>query len=175
SKDAWKRYSAEGFQPYEAIYAGYKYNMMDIQAALGIHQLARVEDNLQIRERYWQMYDRAFADLAEIITPARALPNGSRHARHLYTILLDIDSLRMTRNQFIEALKAENIGTGIHFTALHLHEFYRKTFGYEPGDFPNAEWIGNRTISLPLSPKLTHEDVADVIAAVRKLAASCRR
>lgn len=170
SKDAWKRYSAEGFQPYEAIYAGYKHNMMDIQAALGIHQLARVEQNLETRERYWQMYDEAFADIPEIITPSKELPHGTRHARHLYTILLDIDHLRMTRSQFIEALKAEHIGTGIHFTALHLHKFYRETLGYKPGDLPNAEWIGDRTISIPLSPKLTRPDVGHVVEAVRKLA-----
>ncbi|MEM3434417.1 MAG: DegT/DnrJ/EryC1/StrS aminotransferase family protein [Candidatus Methanomethyliaceae archaeon] len=169
SRDAWKRYSAEGFQPYETLYPGYKYNMMDIQAALGIHQLARVEENLKIRERYWQMYDEVFADIPEIFTPSKELPPNSRHARHLYTILLDIDRLRISRNQFIEALKAENIGTGIHFTALHLHKYYRETFGYKPGDFPNAEWIGERTVSLPLSPKLIPEDVVDVIMAVTKI------
>lgn len=169
SKDAWKRYSSEGFQPYETLYPGYKHNMMDIQAALGIHQLARVEENLRIRERYWQMYDETFADIPEIITPSKHLPSESRHARHLYTILLNIDRLRITRNEFIDALKAENIGTGIHFTALHLHKYYRETFGYKPGDFPNAEWIGERTVSLPLSPKLTDGDVGDVIEAVCKV------
>lgn len=169
SKDAWKRYSTEGFQPYETIYPGYKYNMMDIQAALGIHQLARVEENLRTRERYWQMYDEAFADIPELITPSPDLPPGSRHARHLYTVLLDLDRLRISRNQFIQAMKAENIGTGIHFTALHLHKYYRETFGYKPGDFPNAEWIGERTVSLPLSPKLTEDDVTDAIRAARRL------
>ncbi len=172
SKDAWKRYSTEGFQPYEALYAGYKYNMTDIQAALGIHQLARVEENLKVRERHWQMYDETFADMPGIITPSKDLSPDSRHARHLYTILLQTDRLRITRNQFIEALKAENIGTGIHFTALHLHKFYRDTFGYSPGDFPNAEWIGERTISLPLSPKLNQEDITDVIRAVERVTAA---
>jgi len=175
SKDAWKRYSAEGFQPYETLYPGYKYNMMDIQAALGIHQLARVEENLKVRERYWQMYDEAFAEIPEIITPLRDLPPNSRHARHLYTILLDIDRLRITRNHFIEALKAENIGTGIHFTALHLHKYYQEKFGYRPGDFPNAEWIGERTISLPLSVKITRADIDDVIIAVRRVLTFYRR
>ncbi len=169
SKDAWKRYSAEGFQPYETLYPGYKYNMTDIQAALGIHQLARAEQNLKVRERYWQMYDEAFVNIPEIITPSKDLPPNSRHARHLYTILLQTDRLRLSRNQFIEALKAENIGTGIHFTALHMHKFYRETFGYRQGDFPNAEWIGERTVSLPLSPKLNERDVADVVKAVQKV------
>ncbi len=175
SRDAWKRYSAEGFQPYETIYPGYKHNMMDIQAAMGIHQLARVEENLQTRERYWQMYDEAFADLPEVITPSEELPPESRHARHLYTILLDLDRLRISRNEFIEAMKAENIGTGIHFTALHLHKYYREMFGYGVGSFPNAEWIGERTVSLPLSPKLTEQDVLDVVRAVNRLITRHRR
>ncbi len=175
SKDAWKRYSAEGFQSYETLYPGYKYNMTDIQAALGIHQLARVEKNLETRECYWQMYDQAFADLPEVVLPSGELPHGSRHARHLYTILLDLDRLRISRNQFIEMLKSENIGTGIHFTALHLHKYYREGFKYKQGDFPNAEWIGMRTVSLPLSPRLSEQDVADVIGAVRRVIAQNRR
>jgi dTDP-4-amino-4,6-dideoxygalactose transaminase len=169
SKDAWKRYSSNGFQPYETIYPGYKSNMTDIQASLGIHQLAKAEENLKVRERYWQMYDQAFANIPEIITPSMYLPAGSRHARHLYTISLDVDRLGISRNQFIEKLKAENIGTGVHFTALHLHKYYREAFGFKPGDFPNAEWIGDRTVSLPLSPKLNDRDIADVIEAVMRV------
>ena len=172
SKDAWKRYSAEGFQPYETIYPGYKFNMMDIQAAMGIHQLARVESNLKIRERYWSMYDEAFAGIPELTTPKRDLSGDSRHARHLYTLLLDLDRLQFDRNGFIDAMKKENIGTGVHFTALHLHRYYQETFGHAPGDCPNAEWIGERTVSLPLSTKMTETDVADVIRAVRKVIAS---
>lgn len=173
SKDAWKRYSAEGFQPYETIYPGYKFNMMDIQASLGIHQLARVEENLKIREKCWRMYNEAFAELPEIITPLEE--EGIRHARHLYTILIRPEMLTINRNQFIEALKAENLGTGIHYTALHLHRHYRETLGYKRGDFPNAEFVGERTISLPLSPKLTEQDVEDVIEAVRKATRYFRR
>ncbi|HDN01441.1 MAG TPA: DegT/DnrJ/EryC1/StrS family aminotransferase, partial [Candidatus Bathyarchaeota archaeon] len=173
SKDAWKRYSSEGFQPYEVIYPGYKFNMMDIQAALGIHQLARVERNLKIRERYWRRYNEAFADMPEIITPIEE--EGIKHARHLYTILLRTEMLRIDRNQFIEALKAENIGTGIHFIALHLHKYYRETFGYKRGDFPNAEFISDRTVSLPLSAKLKREDIESVIEGVKKLFRYYRR
>ncbi|MHB1006432.1 MAG: DegT/DnrJ/EryC1/StrS family aminotransferase [Chloroflexota bacterium] len=173
SRDAWKRYSAEGFQPYETVYPGYKYNMTDMQAALGLPQLARVEANLAVRERHWRRYDAAFADLPAVGVPWEQ--PGIRHARHLYTILLDLDRLRCTRDEFITALKAENVGTGVHFTALHLHRFYRETFGHRPGDFPNAEWIGERTVSLPLSAKLSDADVADVITAVRKVVAWYRR
>lgn len=175
SRDAWKRYSAEGYQPYETVYPGYKYNMMDVQAALGIHQLARVEENLRTRERYAQIYDNAFSDLPEVLLPSKELPSGSRHAHHLYTILLDLDRLDISRNQFIEAMKAENIGTGVHFTALHLHKYYRERLGHVPGDFPQAEWIGERTVSLPLSPKLTDEDVTDVIEAVKRTITRHRR
>ncbi len=166
SKDAWKRYSAEGFQPYEVIYPGYKFNMMDIQAALGIHQLSRIEENLKVRERYWEKYNSAFADISELILP---IEDNNRHARHLYTILIKPEMLKIDRNQFISALKTENIGTGIHFSALHLHKYYREKFGYKRGDFPNSEFVSDRTISLPLSAKLKDEDVNDVITAVKKI------
>lgn len=167
SKDAWKRYSAEGFQPYEVLYPGYKYNMTDIQASLGIHQLARVEENWKIRDRIWKRYNEAFSQIPEIITPLEE--KGIRHAHHLYTILLRLEQLKIDRNQFIEALKAENIGTGIHYVTLHLHKYYRETFGFKRGDFPNAEWVSDRTVSLPLSPKLTAEDVGHVIKGVSKI------
>ncbi|MGQ9608955.1 MAG: DegT/DnrJ/EryC1/StrS family aminotransferase [bacterium] len=166
SKDAWKRYSAEGFQSYEVIYPGYKFNMMDIQAALGIHQLSRIEENHKIREQYWKKYNSAFADVPELILP---IEDSNRHARHLYTILIKLHKLKIDRNQFIDALKAENIGTGIHFVALHLHKYYKEKFGYKRGDFPNSEFVSDRTISLPLSAKLKNEDVNDVITAVKKI------
>lgn len=167
SRDAWKRYSAEGFQSYETLYPGYKYNMTDIQASLGIHQLGRVEKNLQIRERHYISYNEVFSEVAEIVTPPE--DRDIRHARHLYIILLNLERLKVDRNQFIEALKAENIGAGVHFTALHLHKYYRGAFGFKLGDFPNAEYISDRTLSLPLSPKLTEADASDVIEAVLKL------
>jgi len=173
SKDAWRRYTEAGFQPYDTLYPGYKFNMTDLQASLGIHQLARVEENLVVRERHWMRYNQAFADIPEITIPPEE--EGIRHARHLYTILLDIDALKVDRNRFIEVLKAENIGSGIHFIALHLHSFYRKSFGYKRGDFPKAEYVSDRILSLPLSPKLTDEDVDDVIRAVKKVIENVRR
>ncbi len=168
SKDAWKRYSASGFEPYETVYPGYKYNMMDIQASLGIHQLKRAEPNLKIRNRYWKILTAAFKNLDGVIPPA---PDEKDivHARHLYTINLEIEKLKISRNQFIDELKKENIGAGIHFTALHLHKYYRKTFGFKLGDFPNAEWIGERTVSLPFYPHMSLRDVEDVIQAVTKI------
>jgi len=173
SKDAWKRYTAEGFQPYETLYPGYKYNMTDMQASLGIHQLARVEENLKIRERYWRRYNEAFSELPELVIPVEE--EHIRHARHLYTLLIRPEALTIDRNQFIAELKKRNIGTGIHFIAVHLHRYYRETFGFRRGDFPEAEWISDRTISLPLSPKLTDQDIEDVIEVVCDVVFSHRK
>ncbi len=164
-RDAWKRYSAEGFVQYEATCAGHKFNMTDVQAAMGLPQLARLEDNLVIRERHWHHYNEGLAGLPGISTPLEE--TGIRHARHLYTLLVDPSS-GLTRNELAAALKADNIGTGIHFIAVHLHQFYRQTFGCKRGDYPEAEHVSDRTLSLPLSPALTDEDVDDVICAVRR-------
>ena len=166
-KDAWKRYSSEGFKHYQIVYPGFKYNMMDVQAALGIHQLARVEEYLKIREQVWQAYDNAFRDLP-LYTPPPA-EKDTVHARHLYTPMIDLSRLQVDRDTVMQALIKENIGTGIHFISLHLHDYYRRTYGYQPDDFPNARWISERTISLPLSAALRDQDVNDVIMAVRKV------
>jgi dTDP-4-amino-4,6-dideoxygalactose transaminase len=165
SADAWSRFSDEGYKHYEVIEPGFKYNMMDLQAALGVHQLARAESNLRRREEIWRRYDEAFAGLP-LRTPVVEEP-GTRHARHLYTVLLDLERLNRTRDEVLLDLHRQNIGTGVHYRSLHLHPYYRDRAGYARGDFPNSEWISDRTVSLPLSPKLTDEDVEDVIDAVR--------
>jgi dTDP-4-amino-4,6-dideoxygalactose transaminase len=165
SADAWKRFSDEGFKHYEVMEPGFKYNMMDLQAALGLHQLDRVEMNLARRQEIWRRYDREFADLPVFLPCPEE--EGTRHARHLYTLLLDVDRLRAGRDEVQAALHRQRIGTGIHYQALHLHHYYREAFGYRRGDLPNSEWISDRTISLPLSPKLTDGDVESVIFAVR--------
>ena len=167
SADAWKRFSDEGYQHYEIVEPGFKYNMTDLQAALGIHQLARVEQNLQRRQEIWRRYDEAFADLP-VTTPAPEEP-GTRHARHLYTVLLRLEDLGIDRDGVLAALHRQNIGTGVHYRAVHLHEYYRERFGYGPEDFPVATDISARTISLPLSPKLTDDDVEDVILGLRRV------
>ena len=164
--DAWTRFSDSGFRHYDVVAPGFKYNMTDLQAALGVHQLARVELNLVRRQEIWARYDAAFADLP-VFLPAPEAP-GTRHARHLYTLLLDVDRLRVDRDAVQVALHELKIGTGIHYRALHLHRYYRETYGYARGDFPNSEWISDRTLSLPLSPNLGDDDVADVIHAVRR-------
>ena len=168
SKDAWKRYSSSGYSPYETLYPGYKYNMIDLMASFGIHQLANVENNLKTRQNYWAMYDEAFSRVSEVTLPAPETSN-TRHARHLYAILLHLDQLKISRDYFIDALNKEGVGCGVHFSALHLHNYYSKTFGYKSGDFPVSEYVGERTVSLPLSPAMSKQDIEDVIAAVKKL------
>jgi dTDP-4-amino-4,6-dideoxygalactose transaminase len=166
SADAWKRFSDEGFKQYEIVEPGFKYNLTDMQAALGIHQLARVEENLVRRREIWARYDAAFADLPMFLPAPEE--QGTRHARHLYTALLDIERLSVGRDEVQMALHRQRIGTGIHYRALHLNQYYREEFGYERGDLPVAEWISDRTLSLPLSPALSDQDVEDVIFATRR-------
>ena len=176
SKDAWKRYSSEGFTPYELVEPGFKYNMLDLTAALGLGQLRRVEENWQIRERLVALYNEGLAELPGLTIPAlEPLGAGDRHAWHLYPILIDLDALTLDRNRFIDALQARNIGSGIHYDALHLQGYYRERYSYGRGDLPNAEWVAERTVSLPLSPAMTEADVDDVIAAVAGILQTHRR
>jgi len=168
-KDAWKRYAPGGFMPYETLEPGYKYNMTDLQASLGLHQLARLESNLRVRQAIWRQYDEAFADLDAVSTPQVHDSAHTRHARHLYTLRLVPGRLSCTREEFLHALGAENIGTGIHFVPVHLHRWYRQHLGTGRGDFPVAEAIGDTTLSLPLAASMSAEDARDVVAAVRKL------
>lgn len=167
TKDAWKRFSDEGYKHYKVITPGFKYNMMDLQAAIGLKQLAKVEKYWGRREQIWNIYNESFKDLPCFI-PA-PVKKGTRHAYHLYTLLVDIDNLKCTRDDILNALTKENIGVGVHYLALHTHPYYADTYGLKMGDFPNAEFIGDRTISLPLSAKLTDYDVESVIAAVQKV------
>lgn len=168
SKDAWKRFSDSGYKHYQVVYAGFKYNMMDIQAAIGIHQLPRIDKYWERRQQIWNHYSEAFKDLP-VFTPVPVEPN-TRHAYHLYnTLLLDIDHLKITRDEFLDEMTKQNIGVGVHYIALHLHPYYQRTFGYKKGDFPNAEWISDRTVSIPLSAKLADNDVEDVIEAMREI------
>ena len=167
SKGAWKRYSDEGFKHYQIIFPGFKYNMMDLQAALGMCQIRKVGDYLKRREAIWRRYDDAFKHLPLDI-PAAAEAD-TVHARHLYTILLRLEELSAGRDTIQQALHEENIGTGIHFISLHLQPYYAERFGFSYGDYPNAAHVSQRTISLPLSAKLTDRDVDDVIEAVGRV------
>lgn len=173
SRDAWKRYSEQGSWYYEVILPGYKYNMTDIQASLGIHQLAKQEGFLEIRQRYADMYTQAFQDLPEIITPV--VKGHVRHAWHLYIIRLDLERLALNRGQFIEAMRKENIGTSVHFIPLHLHPYYQHRYGFNKGDFPVTESVYEAIVSLPLYPRMSVQDVQDVIRAVGKVVLEGRR
>ena len=173
SLDAWKRYSSAGSWYYETVLAGYKANMTDIQASLGIHQLQRLDGFIEVRQRYAEMYDEAFAELPEIKIPVKH-PDRN-HIYHLYVVRLNVERLSVDRAQFIEDLKARNIGTSVHFIPVHLHPFYRERFGYRRGDLPKAEYLYDRIISLPLYPRMTNADVQDVIAAVAEVARTSRR
>ena len=170
-RDAWKRYTPGGFLPYQTLEPGFKYNMTDVQASLGLHQLARLEQNLGVRRAIWSAYDEAFEGHEALDTPYVDESGGTVHGRHLYTLRLRLSRLMCDRNQFIQALAAENIGSGIHFVPLHLHRWYRDALGTRRGDFPAAEAIGDTTLSLPLSASMSAGDTADVIAAVDKVAA----
>lgn len=171
SKDAWKRFGDEGYRHYYVTECGFKYNMMDLQAAIGIHQLRRVERNWKRRRAIWRRYDEALADLPLRLPPPPA-PN-TRHGHHLYTILVDEKAAGMDRDAFLDAMTARNIGVGVHYFSIPEHPFYRDRFGWRPEDFPCAMRIGRQTVSLPLSPALSDGDVEDVIAAVHFVLGRC--
>jgi perosamine synthetase len=171
--DAWKRYSAEGSWYYEILCPGYKYNLTDVAASVGIEQLKKCNSFFEARKRIAEAYDDGFADLPEVVTPV--CTPGVQHAWHLYVIQLDLERLTIRRKEFIDDLKRANIGTSVHFIPLHMHPYYRATFGHRPKDFPNASSVFEQIISLPIYPKMTAQDVDDVICAVRSIVEKHRR
>lgn len=173
SRNAWNRYAKSGSWFYEVEEAGFKYNMTDIQASLGLHQLNKIEKIQQIREKYAQKYNDAFSKMDEIIVPF--VEKENRHAWHLYVIQIKDERLTINRNKFIEELSQANIGTSVHFIPVHLHPYYQKTYGYQQGDYPVSEKVFERIISLPLYPKMTEQDVEDVIQAVRIIVEKYRK
>lgn len=164
SRDAWARYEGRGVSDYDVVLPGFKYNMMDLQAAIGLHQLERLEDNLRRREQIWDLYDEGVAPLP-LVRPAATEP-GVRHARHLYTVLADSGWCGMTRGALAGALAARGIATSVHFKALHLHPFYADRFSLTRGMFPNAEYVSDTTLSLPFSAATADEEAAVVIDAL---------
>jgi dTDP-4-amino-4,6-dideoxygalactose transaminase len=170
SKDAWKRFGDEGYKHYQVVECGFKYNMMDLQAAIGIHQLQRIDAYWKRREEIWQQYNTAFADLP-ITLPAAPEPD-TRHGYHLYTILIDEEKTNLSRDQFLNAMTAHNIGVGVHYLSIPEHPYYQNTFRWKPEDYPNAMKIGRQTASLPMSARLSDTDVQDVIAAVKQIFAT---
>jgi dTDP-4-amino-4,6-dideoxygalactose transaminase len=165
SRDAWKRFSDRGYKHYQVVEAGFKYNMMDLQAAIGIHQLKRVRASLHRRQAIWTRYTEAFADLA--VTLPAPIPENMNHALHLYTLMIDEQSAGVSRDDFMARLHADGVGTGVHYIGVHCHPYYQARFGWAVQHFPNASWISERTVSIPLSPGLTDLQVDRVITAVR--------
>jgi dTDP-4-amino-4,6-dideoxygalactose transaminase len=169
SRDAWQRYRSHRLILSDAIYPGYKYNMTDLQSSLGLHQLRKQEKFLEIRERYACIYDEAFSGLSGVRMQPRPTANGTRHALHLYVLVMEPSQFRVGRNEVVSALIAENVGAAIHYRALHTHPYYRERFGYRPDDYPNAAEAGESIFSLPLTPGMNERDLQDVIAAVHKV------
>ncbi|HLG98218.1 MAG TPA: DegT/DnrJ/EryC1/StrS aminotransferase family protein [Bryobacteraceae bacterium] len=168
--DAWNRYSSSGSWYYEVAELGYKYNMMDIQAALGIHQLRKLDALNARRIQIAAKYTEAFAAMDEIHTPEE-LPDRT-HVFHLYPI--QVHGLSIDRAVFINELRNANIGTSVHFIPLHRHPFYRERYGYRIADFPVAEHLYTGLVSLPLYPSMTDGDVQDVIDTVRQIVTKYR-
>ena len=167
SKDAWKRFSDEGYKHYQVVEAGFKYNMMDLQAAIGIHQLECVERYWERRLSVWRRYDEAFADLP-VGRPAPFEPD-TRHALHLYTLLIDEARCGISRDAVLDMMTANSIGAGVHYLSIGEHPYYQRRYGWRPEQWPNAMRIGRQTMSIPLSAKLENADVEDVILAVRTI------
>jgi dTDP-4-amino-4,6-dideoxygalactose transaminase len=166
SLGAWQRFSDTGFRHYEVVRPGFKYNMTDVQAAVGIHQLPRLEEWIERRAELWERYD-SLLDGLPLQTPPPPEPN-TRHARHLYRVLVQ-DGARIDRDGLLDGLAARNIGAGVHYRGVHLHPFYRDTYGLAENDFPVASDISARTLSLPLSPKVIEADQDDVVEALSEL------
>lgn len=155
TQDAWHRYQDDGYKHYRVTQAGFKYNMMDIQAAIGLHQLTRIEQSWQRRAEIWDYYRQALCGLP-LRLPAEA-PAGERHAHHLFTLINEHPTLG--RDQILEALKQRHIGCGVHYLCLAEHPYYQQTYGWMPEQVPHATHIGRNTFSIPLSAALTDDEV----------------
>ncbi len=167
SRNAWNRYDEKGSWYYEVMMPGFKYNMTDIQAAIGLHQLDRLEGFQRRRREVVAAYHEGFGDMEALELPVERREVES--AWHLYVLRLRPGRLRIGRDAFVRELGERNIGASVHFIPIHLHPFYRDKYGYTPDDFPVAFSNYERMLSLPLNPRLSDEDVADVIEAVRDI------
>ena len=167
NREAWKRFAASGTPNYDIVLPGFKYNMMDLAAAIGIEQLRRVEPNWRLRQKVWEAYNQAFSGLP-IKTPAEPEP-GNLHAFHLYTIQVNAKLAGITRDEFLTGMTKQNIGVGVHYQSIPEHPYYQQALGWKPADYPQAMKIGQEIVSLPISAKLTAKDIDDVIRAVKNL------
>jgi perosamine synthetase len=171
--DAWNRYGAGGTWFYEVTEAGFKYNLTDLAASIGLVQLDRLEEMSDARRAIAHAYDAAFAGSPLLETPPRR--DGDRHAWHLYVVSLRLDDLAITRDEVVQRLGAAGIGSSVHFIPLHLHPYYQRTFGYAPGDFPVAERLYERSLSLPIWPDMSPEQVARVAETLLAILDGARR
>jgi perosamine synthetase len=168
NKDAWKRYSDKGNWYYEIVAPGFKYNLTDIAAAIGLHQLRKAEDFRLERERIAGIYSDAFREIEGLETPATD-PVTRVHSWHLYSLRLDLDRLSIDRAEFIERLKARGVSCSVHWQPLHLQPYYRSRFGLDLGIFPIAEKEWLRLVSLPIFPGMTEEEISHVIESVKQI------
>ena len=170
TKDAWHRFSDTGYKHYQVVDAGFKYNMMDLQAAIGIHQLRRIEQSWRRREQIWYMYQDALAHLP-IRRPSNPDPD-TRHGHHLYTIQIEQGECGIDRDTFIDRMSGLGIGVGVHYLGLASHPYYTERFGWRSGDYPVAAAHGLSTVSLPLSAGLADSEVDRIAGAVESALSS---
>jgi perosamine synthetase len=173
SQDAWKRYQRGSSWQYEIYYPGFKYNLTDIASAIGIVQLDKCEELYNKRIQIVKYYLKQLQNVEEIKLPW--IDPDVQHAWHLFVVQLNLEKLKITREKFVQMMHAKNIGTSVHFIPLHLHPFYRETFNYKPQDFPNAHFLSERIVSLPLYPKMTAEDMHRVVKSVIEIIATSRK
>jgi dTDP-4-amino-4,6-dideoxygalactose transaminase len=165
--DAWMRHGDDGYVHWDVLYPGYKYNMFDLQAALGIHQLKKLELFWQRRKEWVELYNQNFREVDELQLFSES--GNVKHGHHLYPIVVKTEELTADRDAILQELTGAGIGVGVHFRALHLMSYYRKTYGFKRGDFPNAEYAGDRLISLPLYPKMMKSDVERVVKDLKSI------
>ena len=165
-RTAWNRHTKSGSQHYDVLEPGFKFNMMDIQAALGVHQLQDLDRSIDRRTELARRYTASFAGWEEIILPQTPFYDH-KHAWHQYGICLNLEKTDLTRDSFMDAMKEHNIGTGLQYNAAHLYSFYRQNYGFKVGDFPIAEKVGQTIVSLPLFPKMSDEDQDRVVHAMK--------
>lgn len=175
SKDAWRRYSENRSWCYEVIAPGFKYNMTDLQAAIGLCQLKKLMKMQEARENIAHQYLKGFADLSGLILPSVGLARGDRHAWHLFPIRIKAEIAGLTRAQFIERMRQEGIGTSVHFLPLHLQPYFRKTFGTERRELPVTESVSEEVVSLPIYPGMTSSELDAVIETVRKIISESKK
>jgi dTDP-4-amino-4,6-dideoxygalactose transaminase len=173
SRDAWDRYSGKGGWDYRIVAPGFKYNLTDIAAAIGLHQLQRAEEMRRAREAVAHRYQAAFSSIEEIELPPE--PPDRIHSWHLYPIRLRLDRLLVDRNAFIQELVSASVGCSVHWRPLHLHPYYEKAFGWRPDDLPVASAVWQRLISLPIFPGMREDELEYVIETVKRSCARYRR